>query len=85
MMLLNVTLSTGNRNGFSVGRIYSKDTGDTSDEDDEDYDGGFDRKASKMENVTPDGGIKKKILHCSQRGAQRPPEVGWITVRFVKG
>lgn len=64
-------------------RIYSKDSGNTSDDDDEDYDGGFDRKASKMENVTPDGGVKKKFLHCSQRGAKRPPEVGWITVRYT--
>ena len=39
-------------------RIYNRDTrGDTSDEDDEDYDGGFDRKAAKMEDVTPDGGM----------------------------
>ena len=64
-------------------RIYSRDTRDASDEDDDDdyEEGGFERRAAKMENVTSDGGIKKKILHCSQRGAKRPPDVGWITVR----
>ena len=64
-------------------RIYSRDTCDASDEDDDDdyEEGGFERRAAKMENVTSDGGIKKKILHCSQRGAKRPPDVGWITVR----
>lgn len=65
-------------------RIYgTKDSGNTTDDDDEDDDGGFDRKASKMENVTSDGGIRKKILHTSQRGAKKPPDVGWITVRYT--
>ena len=65
-------------------RIYSRDNRDASDEDDDDdyEEGGFERRAAKMENVTSDGGIKKKILHCSQRGAKRPPDVGWITVRL---
>ena len=80
----NLNLNSDTWAWSALCRIYgSKDSANTTDDDEEDDDGGFDRKASKMEKVTPDGGIRKKILHTSQRGAKKPPDVGWITVRLV--